>query len=210
VYERVLPHGSKDLLAAIGEQPAGLTAGWVLAGGTGLAMHLGHRASDDFDFFRNDGIDLTLLLTVLQRIGPCETLQHEERTLTVVLRGVKLSLFRIADPFVFPTTPFSFFRVADVRDIALMKLVAVTNRGSRKDFADLYCLFRRGLSLRECLELLPRKYGEGTVNDYQILKSLTWFEEADQEPGPRMLEPFSWAECKAFFVRAVHALLLPP
>ncbi|MBN1837020.1 MAG: nucleotidyl transferase AbiEii/AbiGii toxin family protein, partial [Spirochaetales bacterium] len=127
-----------------------------------------------------------------------------------LLRGVKLSFFQVPEPFVFPTTPYAFFRVADVPDIALMKLVAVANRGSRKDFADLYCLFRRGLSLQECLELLPRKYGEGAVNDYQVLQSLTWFEDAEQEPLPRMLEPFSWEECKAFFVREVHTLLLPP
>jgi len=210
VYERVLPQGSRDLLAEIAEEPAGSTGGWVLAGGTGLALHIGHRASEDFDFFTNEEVDLPALRMTLRALGACETLQQDTRTLTVLLRGIKLSFFQIPDPFVFPTTPYSFFRVADVRDIALMKLVAVANRGSRKDFADLYCLLRRGLSLEECLELLPRKYGEGAVNDYQILKSLTWFEEAEREPSPRMLEPFSWAECKAFFVREVHALLLPP
>ena len=210
MYKNVLPKGSQDLLAAIEKRPGPALAGWVLAGGTGLAMHLGHRTSEDFDFFKNDELDAPALFSALRHLGECETLQQEKSTLTVLLRGVKLSFFQVSDPFVFPTIPYSFFRVADVRDIALMKLVAVANRGSRKDFADLYCLFRRDLSLRECLELLPRKYGKGRVNDYQVLKSLTWFEEAEQEPSPRMLEPFSWEECKAFFVREVHALLLPP
>lgn len=210
MYEKVLPKGSQDLLAAIEERSPAPLAGWTLAGGTGLAMRLGHRASEDFDFFSDDPVDFSQLLQAIRALGTCETLQRETRTLTVLLSGVKLSFFQVTDPFLFPAAAYSFFHVADVRDISLMKLVAVTNRGSRKDFADLYCVFRRDLSLQECLDLLPRKYGEGAVNAYQVLKSLTWFGDAELEPSPRMLEPFSWEECKAFFLREVHALLLPP
>jgi hypothetical protein len=210
MYGKILPKGSQDFLAAIEDRTPAPLAGWTLAGGTGLAMHLGHRVSEDFDFFRDDRVQFSELLETLRALGTCETLQRETRTLTVLLSGVKLSFFQVSYPLLFPAALYSFFRVADVRDIALMKLLAVTNRGSRRDFADLYCIFRRDLTLQECLDLLPRKYGEGTVNDYQVLKSLTWFEDAEQEPALRMLEPFSWEECKAFFLREVHALLLPP
>lgn len=214
MYGKVLPRGSRDLLAAIAALVApperSALQGWVLAGGTGLALQLGHRLSEDFDFFRDAPADFAGLHEALRSIGRCETLQQEAGTLTVLLTGIKLSFFQVADPFLFPTLPYSFFRVADARDIALMKLVALVNRGSRKDFADMYCVLRRNVSLQECLGLLPRKYGEGKVSDYQVLKSLTWFDDAEREPEPRMIEPFSWEECKAFFLREVHALLLPP
>lgn len=211
MYGKVLPRGSRDLLAALGAPPKGSALqGWVLAGGTGLALQLGHRLSEDFDFFRDDPVDFAGLHEALRGIGSCETLQQEEGTLTVLLAGIKLSFFHVPDPFLFPTLPYRFFRVADLRDIALMKLVALVNRGSRKDLADVYCILRRNVDLQECLGLLPRKYGEGRVSDYQVLKSLTWFDDAEREPQPRMLEPFSWEECKAFFLREVHALLLPP
>jgi hypothetical protein len=47
------------------------------------------------------------------------------------------------------------------------------------------------------------------VNSYHVLKSLTYFDDAEREPMPRMLEPFDWRECKGFFVREAHALVLP-
>jgi hypothetical protein len=104
---------------------------------------------------------------------------------------------------------YAFFEIADVRDIALMKLAPISTRGSRKDFIDLYTILRGGLTLDECFRWLPRKYGKGRLNTYDLLKSLTYFEDAEREPMPRMLEPFDWRECKAFFVREAHALVLP-
>ena len=206
MHKKVLPAGSRDLLAEIERRVPRVLQGWVLAGGTALALHFGHRTSEDFDFFKTDKVDLGRLQGAVRELGPCETLQEESNTLTVLLRGVKISFFMIRDRFVYPATPFSFFGVADVRDIALMKMVAIANRGSRKDFVDLYEILRQGHSLQGLLELLPRKYGEGRVNDYQILKSLVFFDDAEREPLPRMLAPFNWRECKAFFLREAHAL----
>ena len=127
----------------------------------------------------------------------------------MLVDGVKLSFFQVRDPFLFPATPFSFFGVADLRDIGLMKLLAVTNRGSRKDFVDLFTLLQTAPSLSDYLQLLPRKYGPGRVNPYQVATSLTYFEDAEAEPLPRMLVPFEWSACKEFFIREVRALVLP-
>ncbi len=99
---------------------------------------------------------------------------------------------------------------ADTRDIALMKVTAITNRGSRKDFGDLFTILRDGPGLEHYLELLPRKYGRARVNAYQVLMSLTYFDDADEEPMPMMLEPFDWEECKAFFIREARLIVLPP
>jgi hypothetical protein len=99
--------------------------------------------------------------------------------------------------------------VADIRDIALMKLIAISGRGCRKDFVDLFTIVRIGVALQDLLGLLPKKYGAGRVNAYHILKSLTYFEDAEKEPMPVMLEPLNWKECKAFFTREAHSLVLP-
>jgi len=90
-----------------------------------------------------------------------------------------------------------------------MKLIAISGRGSRKDFVDLHTILRSGPILQDYFELLPKKYGPGRANVYHILKSLTYFEGAEQEPPPPMLEPFDWDECKSFFVREAHAIVLP-
>lgn len=209
MHDKVLPRGSKRLLAGLAASASPALKGWTLAGGTGLALQLGHRVSEDFDFFRKDPIALTSLHDILGKQTDYETLQEAEHALTVIAAGVKMSFFIVSHPFLFPTRPYRFFHVADVRDIALMTLAAIAGRGSRKDFIDLYTVLRSGLILRDYLDLMPKKYGKGRANLYHVLKSLTYFEDAEQEPMPRMLEPFDWVECKAFFVREAHAIVLP-
>jgi len=210
VHERVLPPGSRSLIASLKKAAHPALGGWTLAGGTGLALRVGHRRSDAFDFFRTGPMDPAALLDAVAGISETEILQQEERTLTLLARKVKISFFGIREPFLFPPQPYSFFAVADARDIALMKLVAIMNRGSRKDFVDLYTILRDGPTLREYLELLPRRYGTGRINAYQVLMSLAFFEDAEQEPMPAMLEPFDWKECRSFFVREARSIVLPP
>ena len=209
MHEKVLPRHSVELLTAMASDPPPQLTGWTLAGGTGLAFHFGHRVSDDLDFFRTDDMNVPRLHEVLVRYGAYETLQEAEHTLTVLIRDTKLSFFRVSDPFLFPSVPHRFFSVADVRDIALMKLAAISGRGSRKDFADMYFILRDKPTLEAYFDLLPRKYGAHRVNLYHILKSLTYFEDAETEPMPRMLVPFDWKACKAFFVREARAIVLP-
>jgi hypothetical protein len=209
MHEKVLPKHSLELLRDLEGDSSPLLANWILAGGTGLAFLLGHRISEDLDFFRTDPLDLRELHRVLEAHGHYETLQESEHTLTVLLQRTKLSFFRVRDPFIFEPQPYRFFSIASIEEIALMKLAAVSSRGSRKDFADLYLILQNGGTLEGYFELLPRKYGASRVNSYHILKSLTYFEDAEKEPMPRMLVPFDWEECKAFFVRQARAILLP-
>ncbi len=209
MHEKVLPQHSLELLTELEADASPLLTKWTLAGGTGLAFHLGHRLSDDLDFFRTDGLDVRALHNVLAAHGRYETLQEADHTLTVLIRDTKLSFFRVRDPFLFKAERCRFFSVASVGDIALMKLAAISSRGSRKDFADLYIILRRDPALETYFEMLPRKYGASRINTYHILKSLTYFDDAESEPMPRMLVPFDWDECKAFFIREARAIVLP-
>ncbi len=208
MHEKVLPPHSLKLLDRLDRLESPPLLGWTLAGGTGLALQKGHRISDDFDFFRADGLDVRCLHEPLAACGTYETLQDSEHSLTVIVRKTKLSFFRVQDPFLFETRPYRFFGIADPRDIALMKLAAISGRGCRKDFIDLFTILRAPPNLSAYFALLPKKYGAGRVNTYHILKSLTYFEDAEKEPMPRMLEPFSWEECKSYFIRAAHAIVL--
>ena len=153
-------------------------------------------------------LDLEGLHEAFNKIGEYETLQEAGHTLTVISHETKISFFRITDPFIFDASPYRFFHIADVRDIALMKLIAISGRGSRKDFVDLYTILRGSLTLLECFEFLPKKYPAGRTNTYHILKSLAYFDDAEEEPMPAMLEPFNWDECKAFFVREARTIVL--
>lgn len=209
MHEKVLPQHSLELLSQLESDASPLLKGWTLAGGTGLAFHLGHRVSEDLDFFRLDEVDVRALHDVLNRHGSYETMQDEEHTLTVLIQNTKLSFFRVRDPFLFDGLPYRFFHIADPRDIALMKLAAVSSRGSRKDFVDLYTILQSPPSLQDYFALLPEKYDASRLNTYHILRSLTYFDDAEGEPPPRMLVPFDWKECRAYFVREARAIILP-
>jgi len=209
MHEKVLPRGSRELLAKLELLSLPQLQGWTLAGGTGLALQMGHRISGSLAFFRVDGFDADRLHEILRLVGNVETLQEDDRTLTVIVSASKVSFSSVPDEFQFPRQPYQLFELADPRDISLMKLAAISGRGSRTDFVDLYSILRGGQSLEQCFQWLPMKYGEGRVNTYHVLKSLTYFEDAEREPMPQMLEPFDWAECKNFFVREAHAIVLP-
>ena len=209
MHEKVLPKHSLELLTELEENPSPLLSNWTLAGGTGLAFLLGHRISEDLDFFRTDDLDLRMLHDALAKHGHYETLQEAEHTLTVIIRKTKLSFFRIMDPFLFNPCPHRFFSIASIRDIALMKLIAISGRGSRKDFADLFLILQNPPTLESYFDMLPEKYGASRINTYHILKSLTYFHDAETEPMPHMLVPFDWEECKAFFIRQARAIVLP-
>ena len=209
MHEEVLPQHSLELLRQLESDSSPYLSKWTLAGGTGLAFILGHRISVDLDFFRTDAMDVRLLHDVLGQYGNYETMQESEHTLTVLLHDTKLSFFCVNDPFLFSAEPYSFFSIADIRDVALMKLAAVSGRGSRKDFIDLFLILQNKMTLEEYFELLPKKYDPRRLNTYHILKSLTYFDDAEDEPMPQMLIPFSWEECKAFFVSQARAIILP-
>jgi hypothetical protein len=210
MHEEVLTPGSRDVLAKLEGISLPELHGWTLAGGTGLALMLGHRISDDFDFFRKDPIDLHKLLNGVMNNFDSETLQHENHTLTVLLNSVKLSFFIVESPFLFSSTPYAFFTIADIRDIAIMKIAAIAGRGSRKDFIDLFFLLKENITLNECIAFFTEKHRDSGYNLYHIMKSLTWFEDAESEPEPQMLKDFSWEKCKEFFVHESKNMVLPP
>lgn len=96
--------------------------------------------------------------------------------------------------------------LADPRDIAVVKLVAIGGRGSRKDFVDLYFFLQAGGSLESTLELTRRRFQRIDYNEYHLLKSLVYFEDAEAEPMPSMLREASWAAIKKTIIAEVQRL----
>ena len=106
----------------------------------------------------------------------------------------------------FPFQSFMGISVADPRDIACMKLSAISSRGTKRDFVDLYVASNR-YGLSHLLELFQKKYARIHYNIVHILKSLTYFEDAEKEPMPNMLMTLSWEEVRWFFIREVPGLI---
>ena len=179
---------------------------WTLAGGTGLALQLGHRYSEDLDFFRTPVFESEILLSRLSEVGPVAVQSRSSGTLHLVLEGLRVSFLAMEAPLLFAGTPYRGLVLADPRDIAVMKLVAIGSRGSRKDFVDLFFYLQAGGSLEAMLELTRRRFEKIDFNEYHLLKSLVFFDDAEAEPMPRMLREVSWQAIKETITAEVQRL----
>ncbi len=185
---------------------AELVAGWALAGGTGLALPLGHRSSKDLDFYRDGPFEVEELALALARVGPVRVQARSAGTLHVTLAGLRVSFLSARAPLLFPGTAYRGIVVADPRDIAVMKVIAIGGRGSRKDFVDLYFYLGSGGSLDAVFEMIRRRFVAIDFNEYHLLRSLTFFEDAETEPMPRLLRSVTWAAIKKTIVAEVRRL----
>jgi len=179
---------------------------FYLAGGTGLALRLGHRRSVDLDFFHGENINEDSVLQKLQHLEGFALAAKEPGTIYASIRKTKVSLITYAYPILFPFQAFLGVDVADSRDIGCMKISAITSRGTKRDFVDLYLLSQE-YGLKQLLEWFTRKFSQTNYSVPHILKSLSYFEEAEQDPMPHMLISLSWEEVKQFFAREAPRLI---
>ena len=185
---------------------AGLLDGWTLAGGTGMALQFGHRYSEDLDFFRAQEFDGAQLIDDLARLSHVQVQARSAGTLHALFDRLRLTFLKTPVPLLFPGAPYRGLVVADLRDIAVLKLIAIGGRGSRKDFVDLFFYLRSGGSLATVFEMIRRRFAGIDFNEYHLLRSLAFFEDAETEPMPRMLRRVTWANVKKAIVAEVRRL----
>jgi nucleotidyltransferase AbiEii toxin of type IV toxin-antitoxin system len=188
----VLPARGLRLWASLSQLPA--VRSFYLAGGTGLALHLGHRQSDDLDFFSARFFRPELLARSLTAVAAPQHLSFGEGSVECWMARFKVQFLHYPYRLLRPIHKTNYGRLADPLDIALMKLIAISQRGSKRDFVDLACFLRQfpNVPLGELVGLLRRKYGN--VNRAHILRALTYFADAESEPMPRMRWSTQWDE----------------
>lgn len=155
---------------------------FYLAGGTGLALQLGHRDSVDFDFFTKENFNTFDLYKELLEIFGQENISktlEEKNTLYVVLnRNIKLSFFSYPYLLLETLIKEEFLSIAGIIDIGCMKLSAVVGRAVEKDYIDLYFILKK-ISLSELLSKAKEKMPDLDRN--LILKSLVYFDDVEKE-----------------------------
>lgn len=156
---------------------------FYLAGGTGLALQLGHRDSIDFDFFKEGDFDTTILVEKISAIFILHKLtitQQEKNTVSCLIDdSIQLSFFGYHHFLLQPLIKTEYFDIASIIDIGCMKLSAITSRYVEKDYIDLYFILQK-LSLSELLENFVKKYP--SLDKSLILKSLVYFDDVLREP----------------------------
>lgn len=169
--------------------------GFYLAGGTALALQLGHRKSIDLDFFTSNFPKQQLLLNALEPYKP-QIIQEAPGTIDTIIDTVKVTFLSYPYRVLEEGSVFDNVPLASIIDIACMKLSAISSRGAKKDFVDMYFILKR-ISLNELLIRFSAKFARIQYNDVHIMKSLTYFVDADADPDPDMLHPISWQEVKS-------------
>jgi len=151
-----------------------------LVGGTALALYMGHRKSIDLDLFSLDEFDITELEEHLKNRYDFESTNPEKKS-KIILQGyinnVKVDFVRINNPLVNPVNFYDSIRLYSIHDIAAMKLVAMSQNGTRlKDFVDVAFLSAK-MSLKEMLDAFEVKYPN--TNKISAIKGMTYYNDID-------------------------------
>lgn len=199
MFEKVISSTTRESLASVSQLTVFKQA--YLAGGTALALQLGHRYSYDLDFFSPEKFDERIAIQQIAEALPDFKLERQDwRTILGLIGDIRFSLFFYQYPLLFPTQEFYGIQLASPGDIAAMKIAAIADRGAKRDFIDLYILLKEGRvsSLEDVLETYDKKFGKLAQNKLHIVKSLGYFEEADKEAMPQMIKKVSWEDVRQF------------
>jgi len=180
---------------------------FYLAGGTALALQFGHRVSIDLGVFSPSLTDADVLATQLSsNLHELEVASTAQRTVEATLAGVPISFFGYSYPLVAPlvTPEPGLLPLASIDDIAAMKLAAIASRGSRKDFVDLWIILHRGRSAEQCLDSFAEKFATRDLG--HVVRSLTYFDDAESEPPLRLLIDVAWQQVRDDITRAASGL----
>ena len=174
---------------------------FVLVGGTSLALQIGHRISIDLDLFGDQELDELEFTDILKSFGSTTILKKSKNILIYSVNGVKLDFVNYRYSWLDPPSLVENVRLASTKDIAAMKLNAISGRGSKKDFIDLYFLLRE-YGLSDMLDFYSRKYLESSL--FMVLKSLTYFDDADGEEEPFLISKVKWDDVKKAIRKEVN------
>lgn len=195
-----VPKPVATLLEQLGSHRA--LAQFALGGGTSLALRFAHRLSVDLDYFTTTEFQPQELFEALDLNG-ATILSLSKNTLSLDAGGVKIDLLRHAYPEVAPIDRIDVQPLVSLPDLTAMKLNAIANRGSKKDFYDVVELLKY-YPLTTMLGYFSKKYAN--TDPFAVVRSLVWFEEAEQEPDPIPLLGQTWEWVMQTVTNAVRDL----
>lgn len=173
---------------------------FVLVGGTSLALQFGHRISEDIDMFSVAEFNEDILLNMIQEKFPNTNVGGTGiRTLNLMLDEVKVDLLRYNYPLLEEIIVEDGIRMMGKRDISAMKLSAISSRGAKKDYYDLYFLLQH-YSIGEMLEFYQTKFN--IQNIFHVVKSIDYFDDAEKSKDVEEIISVSWKEVKAYISKA--------
>jgi len=197
MFAGALLQPTQDVLAVLGQ--SGIFTDTYLAGGTALALHLGHRRSRDLDFFTQEPLQVEIVAKQLGQAGRfTSSLLKPPHTILGTFNDVKMSLFFYDYPLLCTCTYFHEMAIASIEDIGAMKLAAISGRATKRDYVDLYVICQMH-TLEILFNWYDEKYGKLANNVYILIRAIGYFDDAESDPMPDMLTHLKWDNIKDFF-----------
>jgi hypothetical protein len=205
----ILPPQTKKAFDFLSSQNWLNDSGWYLAGGTALALQADHRKSFDLDFFSIERkFDTKKVLEKFSNNQDWKTSFDEENTVYGELYGAKVSF--IAYSLFVPDAEFikcGAINILSARDIAAMKIIAISQRGRKRDFFDLYWCAKNIEPLEETIKRLKKQYPSVAHDYHHILKSLVYFADAEDDPDPEINFQADWDLVKRYFIKEMPRIM---
>lgn len=201
IHLEILPEATKTTFSLLEKNP--LINNFYLAGGTALALQIGHRISNDLDFFSQNNFDENILIQKLSQLGKLELEKKEEQSVIGILNGTKISFLGYNYPLLDKMISINNLKMASLLDIACMKIDAIASRGTKRDFIDVYFLAKEFLPLNKILDNFRRKFSSLNYNIIHVEKSLVYFDDAEIDMEPKMIKLTNWNSVKDFFKQEI-------
>ncbi|MCF7848640.1 MAG: nucleotidyl transferase AbiEii/AbiGii toxin family protein [Kiritimatiellales bacterium] len=166
---------------------------FYLVGGTALALRFGHRESIDIDLFTDVAFNEATIADLLKAEYGMTEVEIAENTVRGISNGIKIDVIAHRYPLLEAVEEHGGIRMLSLADLAAMKLNAIANRGSKKDFWD-YAELLNVFSRDEMFSFCGRKYENDSI--WNVEKSLCYFDDAEEDPDPRDLRGRTWEEIK--------------
>lgn len=202
---KTLPANTKKALDFLSSQNWLKDSHWYLAGGTALALSAGHRTSVDLDFFNElSDFDSGEFLSNFKSNEEWKPYINKKNTIYGELFDAKVSF--IAYPFFVPKQPYlqyGFIKVLAPKDIGVMKIVAISQHGKKRDFFDLFWCAHNIEPLENIILRLKEQYPAVAHSYHHILKALVYFNDAEVDPEPEIYFKTDWKQVKNFFTKEV-------
>ena len=191
------PH-TLELLRALMQEAA--LSELRLVGGTALALQYGHRSSIDLDLFGKIDIDGYELQSILSKYGVLKVENETKIIHQYYIDNIKVDVVNYPFEWISPIIEEDGIRLASPVDIAAMKVNAIEGRGTKKDFIDMYMLLQH-YSLKEIIAFYQQKYPNYSI--FRALRSLTYFDDAEDQFMPRMFIEDTWENMKLYITNQV-------
>lgn len=179
--------------------------GFYMAGGTALALQIGHRTSLDFDFYTGEKFDTRKFREQFDaEFQKSQEIYVAQDSIEIDANGVKMSFFWYPYKLIRPAVRIEEILLASKEDIAAMKILAISQRGRRRDFIDIYFLIKE-FGLEQIMKFAKEKYP--AFNIYVGLQGLVYFQDANDESDKDriiMQRKIDWKEIKKYLIKEAN------